>query len=305
MMSYSIYIPIALMAVWVSYRLFKKRHCDLRDKVVLITGASSGLGEACAHAFYKAGSRVILCARREAELKRVKQDLQNLKLAIETKEPSILTLDLSDLDSVPQRAAQALKIHGHIDILVNNGGISYRGEAMETELGIHMSVMTVNYFGQIALTQALLPSMVSRDCGHIVAISSVQGKIAIPYRSAYAASKHAAQAYFDSLRAEVADKNIKVSVISPGYIKTNLSLNALQGDGTRYGVMDKTTETGMSPEYVASKVLKAVQEQKNELILAPFTVTVAVFLRTFCPSLYFSLMKKRAAHQKQDQCKQK
>lgn len=128
-----------------------------------------------------------------------------------------------------------LSIANHIDILVNNAGISCRGNVLTTDLEVYQQLMLTNFFGQVALTKAILPSMVDKRSGHIVVVSSVQGVMAIPSRSAYAASKHATQAFFDSLRAEVADYNVNVTVVSPGYIKTELSLNALTGSGGKYG----------------------------------------------------------------------
>lgn len=148
---------------------------------------------------------------------------------------------------------------------------------------------------------ALLPSMVRQHSGHIVAISSIQGKIAIPYRSAYAASKHATQAYFDCLRAEMHCHNIQVTVISPGYIKTNLSINAITRDGSKYGVLDKTTANGRDPKDVAQVVLKAVCERCKDVILAGTLPTLAIYIRTMWPSLFFKIMSSRA--DKERKCK--
>lgn len=135
--------------------------------------------------------------------------------------------------------------------------------------------------------------MVSRKQGHIVFISSIQGLIAIPERSAYAASKHALQAFSDSLRAEVTKSNILVTTISPGYIKTNLSVNALTGSGSSYGQVDETTENGYSSEHVAQKIIKAVVEKSKEEVISPFVPKVAILLRKYFPSLYFMIMAHR------------
>lgn len=149
--------------------------------------------------------------------------------------PTVLPLDLAELNAIPAFATKAINIYNGIDILINNGGISVRADALTTALDVDLKVMTVNYFGAVALTKAILPSMVKRHKGHICFISSVQGKFALPYRSAYSASKHAVQAFSDSLRAEVASKGLKVTCISPGYIKTQLSLNALTSTGEKHG----------------------------------------------------------------------
>lgn len=178
---------------------------------------------------------VILAARRKEELERVKKDLLEIHSVTQTHPPVILSLDLSDFESHPEKITQVLDIFGHIDILINNGGISVRSAALETSLEVDMRIMNVNYFGSIALTKAVLPSMIKRKEGRIVCISSVQGKFAIPHRSAYAASKHALQAFCDTLRAEMEEHNVKVTCISPGYINTALSRNALTGSGSAYG----------------------------------------------------------------------
>lgn len=125
-------------------------------------------------------------------------------------------MDLAELNAIPRFAEKAISIHGGVDILINNGGISVRANIINTALDVDLKIMTVNYFGSVALTKAILPSMVKRQIGHVCFISSVQGKFALPHRSAYSASKHALQAFADSLRAEVSNKNITVTCISPG-----------------------------------------------------------------------------------------
>lgn len=269
----------------------------LQDAVVVITGASSGLGKECARAFHAAGARLVLCGRDATRLQQVVQELTATSASAKQKQthtPSTVTFDLADRHTVDRAAEEILKCYGHVDVLINNAGISFRGNILDTSVSVQRDVMETNYFGPIALTQALLPSMVGRRSGHIVAISSVQGKIAIPYRSAYAASKHATQAYFDCLRAEVERDGIGVSVISPGYIRTNLSLNAVTGDGSKYGVMDKNTATGWDPADVAQAVLKAVRHRSKDVVLAGALPTVAVYLRTLWPALFFKLMSSRA-----------
>ncbi|XP_075220389.1 dehydrogenase/reductase SDR family protein 7-like [Lycorma delicatula] len=296
----SICIPLSLP--WLLFKIFhfKKSHAKLQGKVVVITGASSGLGEALAHVFYKAGCKVILIARRENELARVKNDLLSLHPTIPTHPPVIISMDLSELNDIAGHVKKILAVYNKVDILINNAGISYRGEIISTKVDVDIKVMLINYFGQIALTKALLPSMVELRSGHIVAISSIQGRIALPYRSAYTASKHALQAFCDTLRAEVAGHNIKVTVVSPGYIRTNLSVNAVTGSGQQYGVLDETTAGGYSPQSVAEQILDGVADDKNELLISPASPRIAIFLRTVCPSLYFLVMKKRAKHTTSD-----
>lgn len=214
--------------------------------------------------------------------------------ALITHPPVIMPLDLSDLNSIPGKVQEILDIFGRIDILVNNGGISVRAEIMSTSTDVDLKVMLVNYFGAVAITKAILPHMVKRKAGHIVCVSSVQGKFAIPQRSAYAASKHALESFCDSLRAEVDQHNIQVTVVSPGYINTSLSLNALTGNGQSYGKVDTTTATGANPDQMARQILEEVLKGSKDVILAPLAPKFAYFLRYVCPALYFWIMAKRA-----------
>ncbi|KAE8283052.1 Dehydrogenase/reductase SDR family member 7B [Larimichthys crocea] len=217
---------LASAGVLLLYRILVRLRpgAPLKDAVVVITGASSGLGKECARVFHAAGVRLVLCGRDAARLEKVVQELTASSTGSQkTYTPSTVIFDLADTDTVDRAAEEILKCYGQVDVLINNAGISYRGNILDTHISVHRDVMETNYFGPIALTQALLPSMIRRRSGHIVVISSVQGKIAIPYRSSYAASKHATQAYFDCLRAEIDRHGIAVTVISPGYIRTNLS----------------------------------------------------------------------------------
>ncbi|XP_016937443.3 dehydrogenase/reductase SDR family protein 7-like [Drosophila suzukii] len=285
-------LPLALFNIWQRFRAQKFRN-QLPGKVVLITGASSGLGESLAHVFYRAGCRVILAARRTQELERVKKDL--LALDVDPAyPPTVLALDLAELNSIPEFVTNVLAVYNQVDILINNGGISVRADVASTAVDVDLKVMVVNYFGSVALTKALLPSMVKRGSGHICFISSVQGKFAIPQRAAYSASKHAMQAFADSLRAEVANKNINVSCVSPGYIRTQLSLNALTGSGSSYGKMDETTAKGMSPDKLAERILQCILRKEPDIIVSDLQAKIAYYLRHLCPSLYFWIMAKRA-----------
>lgn len=206
----------------------------------------------------------------------------------------VIPLDLADLNGIPEKIQQILDIYQSIDILVNNGGISVRAGVMQTAIDVDLKVMLVNYLGTVAITKAVLPSMVERKSGHIVCVSSVQGKFAIPQRSAYTASKHALQAFCDSLRAEVDVHNINVTVISPGYINTALSMNALTGSGQSYGRMDATTEAGANPDTMARQIIKEVQKGSRDVVIAPLAPRIAQYLRCFCPSAYFWIMARRA-----------
>ncbi|XP_058671853.1 dehydrogenase/reductase SDR family member 7B isoform X1 [Ammospiza nelsoni] len=295
----SVIVPLLFgsLGIFALFRLLQwlRMRTYLHEAVVVITGATSGLGKECAKAFHAAGSRLVLCGRDSERLKGLVQELCAVKNHRRNPhEPHTVVFDLSDTKAVVNAAEEILKALGHVDILINNAGISFRGTIVDTGLQVDKKVMETNYFGPVALTKALLPSMIKRRQGHIVAISSVQGKISIPFRSAYAASKHATQAFFDCLRAEVEQYDIEVTVVSPGYIQTNLSLNAVTADGSRYGVMDKTTAEGQTAAEVAQVVLNAVGQKKKEVLVAGLTPCLAVYLRNLCPRLFFTLMASRA-----------
>lgn len=292
-------IPFLIGSIGI-YSLFKvlqklRSSAYVQDAVVVITGATSGLGKECAKVFYKAGAQLVLCGRSEERLKDLINELSRMpKGTMQMYKPQMVIFDLSDVEAVTSAATEILQLAGKVDILINNAGISYRGTIRNTKISVDRMIMDTNYFGPVALTKALLPSMINNKRGHIVAISSIQGKISIPFRSAYSASKHATQAFFDCLRAEMAPHEIDVTVISPGYIQTSLSLNAVTEDGSKYGVMDKTTAEGRTPEEVAQIVLRAVGERSKEVLIAGLVPTLAVYLRPLAPKIFFSLMAARA-----------
>lgn len=214
---------------------------------------------------------------------------------IPTHPPVIITLDLADHASLPRKVADILAIHGHIDILVNNGGISVRSDILSSALEVDQRVMQVNYFGAVAMTKAALPSMCARRSGRCVFVSSVQGKVALPYRSAYSASKHAMGAFADSLRAEMYAHGVKVLLVSPGYVNTALSLNALTNTGDAYGRTDETTSSGMSAEQAADEILQAVLADQQDVLIAPWHLRLVPYLRTLLPEVFFWAMRRRAA----------
>nr|CAG4643260.1 EOG090X07KM [Ilyocryptus agilis] len=270
---------------------------SLEGKVVLITGASSGLGEALARCFYREGCRLIIASRRHTELERVRNQLMgsSCRVSNDIYPPVVVQLDLENAQALKDKINTILAIYGHVDILVNNAGISYRGEATSTDIDVDVKLMNVNYFGTVALTKAILPSMIERKTGHIVMIGSLQAKLAIPFRSAYGASKHALQAFSDSLRAEMKPEGVLVTVANPGYIRTSLSLNAVTSKGEKYGQMDETTESGWDPADVAEDIVKAVKEKKKEVMICSIFYRLAVYLRILLPTAFFAIMARRAA----------
>ena len=255
-------------------------------QTVWITGASAGIGEALAHEFARRGARIILSARRESELERVRKDLPN------PANHRVVVLDLEDGASI-NGATQQVLADGPVDVLVNNGGLSQRANALDTDLSVDRRLMEVNYFGTIALTKLVVPKMVTRGSGHVLVISSVAGKLGAPQRSAYAASKHALHGFFDVLRAEVYDNGVFVTIACPGYIRTDISRNALTADGHRYEQMDDNQRNGMDPDACAREIVDAVRKRKAEIYVGG-RETLGVYLKRFTPNLLNRILRKAA-----------
>jgi dehydrogenase/reductase SDR family protein 7B len=256
----------------------------MNNQVVWITGASSGIGEALVYAYSTLGARLIISSRNSDQLLKVQANCAN------PTNVAILPLDLADLTTLSSKAESALKIYGHIDMLINSGGISQRALAMETTLATEQKLMTVNFWGTVTLTKAILPHLLAQNSGHVVCISSLVGKFGTPLRSAYAASKHALHGYFDSLRTELPE-TINVSIICPGFIRTNVTINALTADGSAQGTMDSAQENGMSPAICANKIVKALHHKKQEAYIGG-KETIGVLLKRFTPKLFAKIIRK-------------
>jgi short-subunit dehydrogenase len=258
----------------------------IENKVVWITGASSGIGEALAYAFDKEHARIILSARRADELERVKNNCSNKEHI------KILALDLEAHDTLAQKTTDALALYGQIDILINNGGISQRAFAVETQIEVDKKIMDIDYFGSMILTKQVLPYMLAQKSGQIVAITSLLGKFGTAYRTAYAAAKHAMHGFFDSLRSEVFNHNINILLVVPGFIKTNVSLNALKADGSAMNQMDPGQEAGLAPEILASKVINAIKQEKEEILVGGKEL-LGVYLKRFFPAFFSKFIRKQ------------
>ncbi len=262
----------------------------LNHKVVWITGASSGIGEALTYELAaRKGIKLILSARRKEELDRVKGNCPGFSHP----DIRVLPIDLSQPDTLHLSTAAAIQFFGHVDVLINNGGISQRSLAKETTLAVDRMLMEVDYFGAIALTKHLLPVFLKRKSGHFVTVSSVMGKIGTPYRSGYAAAKHALHGFYDSLRAELwkDSKNIYVTMICPGWIRTNVTMNALTGTGAKLNQMDKTTAHGLSPKMCAQKIVEAIEKKKTEVYIGGAKELWAVRMKRFFPALFVRIIR--------------
>ncbi len=257
---------------------------NLSNKVVWITGASSGIGEALAINYSKKGAKVILSARREDELNRVAKECPG--------ETYCQVLDLSKTDEFENIVTLIINQFKKIDILINNGGISQRSEAYKTSLDVDRRLMEVNYFGTVALTKAVLPFMQKQKSGHFVAISSLSGKFGFFLRSAYAASKFALVGFYESLRLEEEKNNIKVSIVFPGFVLTKISQNSLSGNGDKHNQLDNNQKGGISAEKCAIDIIKGVSKEKHE-ILSGGTEKWGVLVHRLFPSIFYKILRKK------------
>jgi dehydrogenase/reductase SDR family member 7B len=257
----------------------------MSKSVIWITGASSGIGEASAKKFSKEGFQVIISARNLNELNRVKSECSF------PTDVKVLPLDLVEIDSFAQKVKEAVSFFGKVDVVLHNGGISQRSLIKETGLEVDRKLMEVNFFGTVALTKAILPHFISRKTGHFAVVSSLVGKFGSPFRSSYAASKHALHGFFDTLRAEHFQENIAVTMICPGFIRTNVSINAITADGSTLGKMDEAQEKGMSPEDCAAEIFSAITRKKEEVNIGG-KETLAVYVKRFFPGVFSKIIKK-------------
>ena len=259
---------------------------SLKDQVIWITGASSGIGEALAYKMSARGAKLILSSRRIAELERVKNNCAH------PGHVAILPLDLTDSTNLEVKVPIAIALFGHIDIMVHNGGISQRALVSETGIAVHREVMELNYFSYIILTKALLPHFMERRSGYFVVTSSVMGKIGTPMRAAYAAAKHALHGYFDCLRAEVGKHGIKVTILTPGYIHTPISV--ISGDGSFLSSKSEQINGGFSADKAARQIIKAMQNETYEPYIGKFLgeERLALFVKRFMPGLFTRLIPR-------------
>ncbi|GAB5526827.1 MAG: SDR family NAD(P)-dependent oxidoreductase [Roseivirga sp.] len=256
----------------------------LHNKTIWITGASSGIGEALARQLSAQSVNLILSARREVELERVKTSCSN------SEQIRILTLDLAAPETHADKVSAAIELFGQVDILINNGGISQRSLVKDTILEVDRKLMEVNYLGAVSLTKQLLPQMMERGSGHFVVVTSLTGRFGTPYRSGYAASKHALHGFYDSMRAELEDQGISVTIAAPGFVKTNVSINAFVGDGSKANVMDEAQANGISAEDCARSIIKAMAKKKREVFIGK--EAYGVLVKRFFPGIFARMIKK-------------
>lgn len=256
------------------------------DKTIWVTGASSGIGKALAIELAKQNAQLILSSRN-------KQDLEKVKMAC--KDPNkvkVIPLDLEDYTNLQEATNTAISAFGKIDILVNNGGISQRSLVKDTDIEVDKRIMDINYLGNVALAKALLPHFIANKSGQFVITTSIVGKIGTPLRSSYAASKHALHGFYDSLRAEHFNDNIAVTLVCPGFVNTNISKNALTGDGSPQNKMDNATANGIQPDRFAKLMAKAVLRKKEEVYISGAKEKLGVYVKRWMPKVFSVMIRK-------------
>lgn len=247
-------------------------------KVVWITGASSGIGEALVYELTKKKCRLIISSRKIEELSRVKANLES------DENTKILPLDLLDFEKASETVKKAWSLFGKIDILINNAGLSQRSLIAETEFAIYKKLIDVNYLGTVALSNALLPYFIQNQTGHFVTVTSLMGKFSSPLRSGYCGAKHALHGFFDGLRMEHEKDGVNVTLVCPGFVQTNIALNALTGDGRAKKSNDQKTQSGMPTNTFARKMIKAIERKKYEVYIGGKEIS-GVYVKRFFPKM--------------------
>ncbi len=258
---------------------------DFDNAVVWITGASSGIGRQLAVQLSAQGARTVLTARREDALRETRELCGGDGRSV------IVPGDLSDLDAIDALAATAEAAFGHLDMLILNAGISQRGLAVETEPAVVHSVNTVNFLAPVHIIRRVVPRMMERGRGRVVAVSSLSTRVPTPQRSAYTASKAALETYLTVLRRELMQSGVGVTVALPGFVRTEISLNALNADGSPHGTLDPAQEKGMSPEVCARRIISGIQQGRREILIpTDLRTRLGLFLQRRAPALLDRLM---------------
>jgi short-subunit dehydrogenase len=257
-----------------------------KGKVVWITGASSGIGEALVYRFADLGAKIIISSN----------DLHRLEIVKKTcsKKPGMVIcapFDLSETAGIEKIVEEQINAAGKIDYLLNIGGISQRSLIKETPLWLDRKILEINFFGTIALTKAVLPYMINQKSGHILATSSITGRFGFPLRSAYSASKHAIHGFFETLFLENKANNIRASVIIPGRVKTGISIHALESDGKEHGQMDEGQSQGISPDKAADIIIRGIIRNKREILVGKGEL-IMLYIRLLWPRLFFRIADK-------------
>ncbi|MGO2131202.1 MAG: SDR family oxidoreductase [Pseudoalteromonas prydzensis] len=252
---------------------------NFNNKTVWITGASSGIGKELAIQFAQLGAQVILSARNVEKLQQLSNELAGTQ-------HKVIPLDLSQPEQVLEYVTKNINDIGKVDILINNGGVSQRSLFLENDFSVYRQLMEVNYFGLVALTKAVLPSMVKNGGGSVVSISSVAGKVGSQFRTGYSGSKYAVVGFMDCLRAEVANKNIHCLTICPGSIKTAIAHNSLNEHGVAQNKAEHSIENGMDVTLAVKQMINAIAKGQDEVVIGEGISGWAPTIKRFFPGLF-------------------
>ncbi|XP_013004157.1 dehydrogenase/reductase SDR family member 7C isoform X1 [Cavia porcellus] len=263
----------------------------VQNKVVVITDALSELGKECARLFHTGGARLVLCGKNWEKLESLYDSLISVADPSKTFTPKLVLLDLSDISCVQDVAKEVLDCYGCVDILINNASVKVKGPAHKISLELDRKIMNANYLGPITLTKVLLPNMISRRTGQIVLVNSIQGKFGLPFRTAYAASKHAALGFFDCLRAEVEEYDVVVSTVSPVFIRSHHA-HPERGNWSAsiWKFFSRKLTQGEHPVEVAEEVMSTVRRRKQEVLMANPIPRAAVYIRALFPEFFFAVV---------------
>ncbi len=278
-------IATAACVAYKAYKVFSRpaKLKKLKDQVVVITGASEGIGKAYADDFAKAGAKLVLAARRKEKLEETAKELKE-KYNIET---LAVVTDVSKEHDCINLIEQALEHFGHVDILINNAGTATYEFFHKENVDNLKRIMDINYWGMVYCTHAVLPSMISRGSGKIINISSVAGKIGTPAMANYAATKHAMNGFSDALRAEVAKYGIQVNVICPTSTKTSIVMNSANNSAVKF---DPKNYPGMTPERVSKETMNAILDNKPEHVIG-FLENIGIAINKISPATVNNTLK--------------
>lgn len=332
MLPFVLLLPVLIVVAAGVYHVYNEfllfmSNTHVRNKVVVVTDAVSGVGSELSGLFHRGGARLILCGSSWDKLDSLYDSLTTDADPRETFSPKLVLVDFSDPDSVDEVVAEVVDCYGYVDVLICNSSIKVRGAVQSISLEVDRNVMDVNYFGPATLAKGVLPSMMSRRGGQIVLVTSVHGRLAVPFRSSYAASKHAAQAFFDCLRAEVEEYGITVSTISHTFINASEAPAAPETPATIPEPQPATAQTdpqpatpesapqpatpktgpatlltrlrayvsshlthGVLPSALAHEVLLTVKRRKREVLLSHPLPRAALYVRSLLPPLVFSVL---------------
>lgn len=299
MLPFVVLLPVLIVVAAGVYYVYNEvllfmSNAQVKNKVVVITDAVTGAGTELSQLFHRGGARLILCGTSWDKLESLYDTLTTDADPRETFAPKLVVLDFSDVDNMEEVVSEVVQCYGYVDVLICNSSIKIKGPVQSISLDMDRNIMDINYFGPSTLAKGVLPSMMSRRCGQIVLVSSIQGRLAVPFRSSYAASKHAAQAFFDCLRAEVEEYGITVSTISHTFINASEPPPPADESAPRpnkvLAYISRHLTHGVRPSALADEILLTVNRKKKEVLLAHPIPRTALFLRSLAPPLLFSVM---------------